>query len=96
MCLRFKIKKTNIGSYALQWLVTLPLELVAASITIEYWNESVSPAVFVTVFLIVITVINLFGVKGYGEAEFVFSMIKVVAVIGFMSVILSRRPAKIY
>jgi amino acid permease len=27
--------------------------------------------------------INLFGVKGYGEAEFVFSIIKVAAVIGF-------------
>jgi amino acid transporter len=68
----------------LQWLATLPLELVAASIVIQYWNETVSPAVFITVFLVIITVINLFGVKGYGEAEFVFSMIKVVAVIGFI------------
>jgi len=31
-----------------------------------------------------IVVINMFGVKGYGEAEFVFSLIKVIAVIGFM------------
>jgi amino acid transporter len=75
---------TLLFSYALQWLVTLPLELVAASITISFWNETVSPAVFVTVFLILIMAINLFGVKGYGEAEFMFSMIKVVAVIGFM------------
>lgn len=30
--------------------------------------------------------INLFGVKGYGEAEFTFSIIKVIAVIGFMYV----------
>lgn len=64
----------------------MPLELVSASITIEYWNKNISPAVFVTVFLIVISVINLFGVKGYGEAEFVFSMIKVIAVVGFMYV----------
>ena len=28
--------------------------------------------------------INMFGVKGYGEAEFAFSLIKVIAVIGFM------------
>lgn len=28
--------------------------------------------------------INMFGVKGYGEAEFVFSIIKVTAVIGFI------------
>lgn len=42
------------------------------------------PAVWVTIYLILIIAINLFGVKGYGEAEFVFSIIKVVAVIGFM------------
>jgi amino acid permease len=28
--------------------------------------------------------INFFGVKGYGEAEFVFSIVKVTAVIGYM------------
>lgn len=31
-----------------------------------------------------IITINLFGVKGYGEAEFIFAIIKVTAVIGFM------------
>ncbi|CAK7905601.1 amino-acid permease GAP3 [[Candida] anglica] len=71
-------------NYALQWLVTLPLELVAASITIQYWNTNVNPAVFVAVFYVVIFIINLFGVKGYGEAEYIFSIIKIVAVIGFI------------
>lgn len=71
-------------SYAMQWLIVLPLEIVAASITIEYWNSPISKAVWVTIFWILIVVINLFGVKGYGEAEFVFSLIKVIAVIGFM------------
>jgi yeast amino acid transporter len=73
-------------SYALQWLVTLPLEIVAASITISYWEgaRSVNPAAWVTIFLFLIIAINFFGVRGYGEAEFVFSMIKVVAIIGFM------------
>jgi len=41
-------------------------------------------AIFVTMFLVAIIIINLFGVKGYGEAEFTFSIIKVTAVIGFM------------
>ena len=71
-------------NYAMQWLVVLPLEIIAASITINYWGSTVSPAVWVTIFLIVIISINLFGVKGYGEAEFVFSIIKVIAVIGFI------------
>lgn len=71
-------------NYAMQWLVVLPLEIVAASITLNYWNNPVSNAVWVAIFWAVIVSINMFGVKGYGEAEFVFSIIKVVAVIGFI------------
>ncbi|KAI5920788.1 amino acid permease-domain-containing protein [Camillea tinctor] len=71
-------------NYALQWLVALPLEVIAASITITYWNPNINKAIFVTIFLIAVVVINLFGVKGYGEAEFVFAIIKVIAVIGFI------------
>lgn len=65
----------------------LPLEIIAASITISYWNAGINKAVFVTVFLAVIIAINLCGVKGYGEAEFIFAIIKVTAVIGFMCVL---------
>jgi len=68
----------------MQWLVVLPLEVIAASITIDFWDTGINHAVFVTIFLFVIVGINLFGVKGYGEAEFFFSIIKVIAVIGFM------------
>lgn len=71
-------------SYALQWLIVLPLEIIAASLTISYWDETLTRAIFVTIFLIFIIGINMFGVKGYGEAEFIFSIIKIVAVIGFM------------
>ncbi len=41
-------------------------------------------AAWVSVFLVMICLINFFGVKAYGEAEFVFSIIKVTAVIGYM------------
>ncbi|KAE9381392.1 amino acid permease [Stipitochalara longipes BDJ] len=73
-------------NYALQWLVVLPLEIIAASITINYWDEgrSYPHAIFVSVFLILIISINLFGVKGYGEAEFVFAIVKIIAVIGYI------------
>lgn len=70
----------------MQWLVVLPLEIIAASITINYWDEhrKYNHAIFVSVFLVVIMSINMFGVKGYGEAEFVFSIVKIIAVIGYM------------
>ncbi len=75
---------TEAISYALQWLITLPLEIISASITISYWNTSLNSAIFVTIFLGIVVTINMFGVKGFGEAEFVFAIIKVTAVIGFM------------
>ncbi|KAF2141828.1 uncharacterized protein K452DRAFT_351312 [Aplosporella prunicola CBS 121167] len=72
-------------NYAMQWLVVLPLEIVAASITVNFWNHGeIDNSAWVTIFLVLIISINMFGVKGYGEAEFVFSIIKVIAVIGFI------------
>lgn len=71
-------------NYAMQWLIVLPLELVAAAIAVSYWDDKTNPAAYCAIFYVLIIVINFFGVKGYGEAEFVFSLIKVLAVIGFI------------
>ena len=70
--------------YAASWCISFPSELIAAAMTVQYWNTLVSPAVWVAVFWVVIVTINFFGVKGYGEVEYVLSMIKVLAVIGFI------------
>lgn len=71
-------------NYALQWLIALPLEIVAAAITVDYWHSPISPAAWVVLFLAMTIGINLFGVRAYGESEFIFSIIKVIAVVGFM------------
>ncbi|KAI4153543.1 MAG: hypothetical protein LQ340_002259 [Diploschistes diacapsis] len=71
-------------NYAMQWLVALPLETVSATIILNYWETGIPQPVWVTIFLILIISINLFGVRGYGEAEFVLSIVKVVAVVGFI------------
>ena len=64
--------------------MVLPLEIIAASITVGYWNSNLDRSIFITIFLFTIVVINLLGVKGYGEAEFVFAIIKITAIVGFM------------
>lgn len=74
-------------SYALQWIVVLPLEIIAGALTIGYWNPALDRAIFVTIFLLFIVLINLTGIRGYGEAEFIFAIIKVTAVVGFMYVL---------
>lgn len=82
-------------NYFFQFLVLLPLELVAGSITMNYWNTSINPDVWVLIFYIVVISINFFGVRAYGEAEFVFSTLKVIAVIGFiiLSIVLAAGGA---
>ncbi|KAK0109808.1 hypothetical protein ONS95_002480 [Cadophora gregata] len=71
-------------NYAMQWAITMPLEVMAAVITLEYWNLNLPSWVAITIFLLLIIGINLCGVKVYGEAEYTFSILKVTAVIGFI------------
>lgn len=70
-------------NYLAQWLVLLPLELVAASITIRYWNEKINSDAWVAIFYVVIMIANMLDVKSFGETEFVLSMVKILAIIGF-------------
>lgn len=71
-------------NYAMQWLFVMPLEIMSAAITLEYWNSDMPKWAGITIFLAIIIAINLCGVKTYGEAEYFFSILKVTAVIGFM------------
>lgn len=69
--------------YCLQWLCVCPLELVTASMTIKYWTTSVNSDIFVMIFYILIIVINVFGARGYAEAEFFFNTCKILMISGF-------------
>lgn len=72
-------------NYAMNWLVVLPFELTAAGVTIDFWtNGSINVGVWITIFLVLVTIINICGVKGYGEVEFALGLLKVIAVIGFI------------
>ncbi|KAL9939770.1 hypothetical protein V8E36_001587 [Tilletia maclaganii] len=75
-------------NYWLQWFVILPFELTVATVVIEYWDPdgSISPGIWIAIFLVIVLFINLFGVKGYGEFESAASIIKIIAVLGFIIV----------
>jgi amino acid transporter len=70
--------------YAIGWLTVLPFELTAASITIQYWRDDIHVSVWISIFLFFLVVIQVFGVRGYGEVEFVLALIKIVACTGFI------------
>lgn len=71
-------------SYAVNWFTVLPLEMVTASMTIRFWNTTINPDIFVSIFLTFVILINFFGAKGYAEAEFWFNLSKVLMIIGFV------------
>ncbi|KAJ7326284.1 amino acid permease/ SLC12A domain-containing protein [Mycena albidolilacea] len=68
-----------------QAVMTAPVEITAASIVISYWDHNENhKAIYITVMLIGIILVNLAGVKYFGEFEFVFAFIKIITVIGLI------------
>ncbi|KAI5477898.1 amino acid transmembrane transporter [Pseudohyphozyma bogoriensis] len=59
-------------------------ELSAAAVLISYWDDSVNPAVWITMCLVVAVGINLGGTRVYGEMEFWFAIIKVLTITGLI------------
>merc|ERR1712093_295676 len=71
-------------NYVFQWAIVLPLEITVASFTISFWTTNVHVAVWISMFLAIIIIINVFGVLGYGEEEFWSSALKLSAIVIFM------------
>ncbi|MGL5405507.1 MAG: amino acid permease [Propionibacteriaceae bacterium] len=71
-------------NYWFNYIAVSMAELVVVGTYVQFWFPSVPTWVSSAVFLIVITLINLVGVKAYGEFEFWFAIIKVVAIIAMI------------
>ena len=73
-CLFVVYVLTNVRS-GYNWTIILPAELSAAAVLINYWNQSVNNAVWITMCLVVVITINMFGAGVYGECEFIFAYV---------------------
>ncbi|GAA5948850.1 hypothetical protein JCM21900_003448 [Sporobolomyces salmonicolor] len=71
-------------NYWYSYAITLPTEITAAALVIQFWRDDINVAVWITVFLVVIISFNFLGVRAYGEAEFWFSIIKIVTILGLI------------
>lgn len=69
--------------YWFSWSITYALELSAAGLIIQWWNPDLNIGIFITIFWIPITAVNFLPVDVFGEFEFWFASIKVVALFGF-------------
>lgn len=68
------------------WAVTIAAELAAATVLIKYWFPDSSSMLWSLLFLVLIFSLNVLSVKGYGESEYWFAIIKVATVIIFLAV----------
>ncbi|KAG5657808.1 hypothetical protein KAF25_007841 [Fusarium avenaceum] len=71
-------------NYVMQWAFVLPLELTVCGTVIQYWAPDTSVAIWVSVFLAVIIIVNIFGTLGYAEEEFWAALLKLSATVIFM------------
>ncbi|CAG5185427.1 uncharacterized protein ALTATR162_LOCUS11302 [Alternaria atra] len=69
--------------YWFSWSITYALELTAAGLIIQWWDSDLSIGIFITIFWVPITAVNFLPVDIFGEFEFWFALIKVVALVGF-------------
>ncbi|USW58099.1 Putative amino acid permease/ SLC12A domain-containing protein [Septoria linicola] len=64
--------------------ITAPAEISAAATVINFWNTSISPAVWFSIFIVVIMALNFSPVKVYGENEVFFAVLKISLIIGLI------------
>jgi L-asparagine transporter-like permease len=67
------------------WVVVVPVEAIAGAVIIEGWIDLPTWQIGVAL-MVIMTAVNLLSARAYGEFEFWFSSIKVVAIIAFILV----------
>ncbi|KIM29116.1 hypothetical protein M408DRAFT_128424 [Serendipita vermifera MAFF 305830] len=71
-------------NYLMKYLVVTPNNLNAAILVINYWTYAVPNPAWMVIVILFIFLINLLGIKFFGELEFWFSSIKVLALIALI------------
>ncbi|MGH8385627.1 MAG: GABA permease [Pseudomonas sp.] len=67
------------------WVLAIPLEAIAAANILNAWIPQVDTWVFASTVILLLTCSNFFGVARYGEFEFWFGLLKIIAIIAFIA-----------
>lgn len=71
-------------NYWYNWAITIAAELAAVVLIMKFWFPDSPSFIWSAIALIIMFLINYMSVKGFGETEFWFAMIKVVTVVIFL------------
>jgi lysine-specific permease len=71
-------------NYWYNWAITIAAELSAVTLIMKFWFPDSPSILWSALCLIIMFLLNYLSVKGFGEAEYWFSLIKVATVIIFL------------
>lgn len=71
-------------NYWFNWAITLAVDVSTAALIMRFWVPQIPGWIFSVFFLLIIFALNALTVKAFGEAEYWFSIIKVITVIAFI------------
>lgn len=71
-------------NYWFSWAITVASEISAAALVMQYWFPHSSSFLWCAVFLSTVVGFNAFSTRAFGEAEYWFSLIKVIVIVVFI------------
>ncbi len=71
-------------NYWYNWAITIAAELAAVTMIMKFWFPHTPSFIWSGIFLVIMFLLNYLSVRGFGEAEYWFSLIKVITVIIFI------------
>ena len=73
--------------FALGWIQVyaglMPGELAATALVMHYWSD-LNPAVWLSIFIVIIVALNSYSIRFYGEVEFGFGCLKILLITGLI------------
>ena len=73
-------------NYWYNWAITIAAELAAVTLIMKFWFPDTPSLIWSGLCLAIIFLLNYLSVKGFGESEYWFALIKVVTIIIFLIV----------
>ncbi|MEK4246724.1 MULTISPECIES: amino acid permease [unclassified Psychrobacillus] len=73
-------------NYWFLWVVTCMAEITAVGVYMKMWFPDTPSWIWALAALVIMTLVNLIAVKAYGEFEFWFALIKIIAILAMIFV----------
>jgi amino acid transporter len=71
-------------NYWVCWCLVECAEISACAVLVGYWNDRINPGAWIAIFLVWILLVNIVSVRWFGEAEFVFTCLKLITITGLI------------